>query len=432
MFLISERPRYRRSRQLLCLHWLRADAFERYLPGYALPMSMSFSDASRRRRPRLNRLRTGAVTSKTRAALAAALLAAVSACSAGQTTDSGQSTTNPASRAPADATGSVWVADEGGNSLTVLDAATNTVSTTLTGMPGPHNVQVGHDGATVYASSNTTNTVVAIDAATYRVTATAPTGPEPAHVIEAPNGKVYVANSGDGTVSVYQSPNLQPVGLIDVGGMPHGLRAAAGGSVIVIANHMAGAVDLIDPRTDRMLGAVPVGDGPAQVAVTADGRYAYTGTTQPPAVVKVDLSARKVVGSVAVSASPVQLYLTPDEATVVSADQGTREAPGHAASLIDTTTMAVRAAVPTGAGPHGVVIDRAGTRAWVTDSYDNAVSVIDLASQTVAATVAVGVEPNGISYSTRRPAAGPATKALNIPAPPVAETQPPPAHHGHG
>ncbi len=140
------------------------------------------------------------------------------------------------------------MADEGGNSLTVLDAATNTVSTTLTGMPGPHNVQVGHDGATVYASSNTTNTVVAIDAATYRVTATAPDGgPEPAHVIEAPNGKVYVANSGDGTVSVYQSPNLQPVGRIDVGGTPHGLRAAAGGSVIVIANHMAGAVDLIDP-----------------------------------------------------------------------------------------------------------------------------------------------------------------------------------------
>lgn len=393
---------------------------------------MTFGVDSRRRGlARRNSLSNAVMGGKSAAVLVAVLLAAVSACSAGQPADSGQSTTSAASPAPADVAGSVWVADEGGDSLTVLDAATNTVTTTLTGLPGPHNVQVGGDGATVYASSSS-DTVVAIDAATYRVTASAATGPEPAHVIEAPNGKIYVANSGDGTVSVYQTPTLQPVGRIDVGGMPHGLRAAADGSVIVVANHMAGAVDLIDPRTDRMLGAVPVGEGPAQVAVTADGRYAYTGTTQPPAVVKVDLNARKVVGIVAVSASPVQLYLTPDGATVVSADQGTREAPGHAASLIDTATMTVRAAVRTGAGPHGVVIDRAGMRAWVTDSYDNAVSVIDLASQTVAATVAVGDEPNGISYSTRPPAASAATIALNIPAPAVDRTEPPPPHPWHG
>lgn len=367
-----------------------------------------------------------------RTVLVGVLLVAVSACSAGRTVDSDTSASSATSGLPTNGTGSVWVADEAGNSLTVLDAATDNVTTTLTGLPGPHNVQVSGDGATVYASSSTTDTVVAIDAATYRVTATAATGSEPAHVIEAPNGKVYVANSGEGTVSVYRGPNLRPVGRIVVGGMPHGLRAAADGSVVVVANHMAGAVDLIDAHTDQMLGAVPVGEGPAQVAVTADGQYAYTGTTRPPAVVKVDLKARKAVGRVAVSASPVQLYLTPDELTLASADQGTREDPGHAASLIDTTTMTVRAAIPTGAGPHGVVIDHAGARAWVTDSYDNTVSVIDLASQTVAATVAVGHGPNGISFSARPPAAGPATVALDLPAPPVPETGPPRSQHEHG
>ena len=119
--------------------------------------------------------------------LALVLLAAVSGCSAGQSTDSGQSTAGPS---PTEQGGSVWVADEGGDSLTVLDAGTNAVVTTLTGLPGPHNVQVGNDGATVYASSSTSNTVVAIDTTAYRVTASAATGPEPAHVIEAPNAKV--------------------------------------------------------------------------------------------------------------------------------------------------------------------------------------------------------------------------------------------------
>ncbi|MGB8506331.1 YncE family protein [Mycobacterium sp.] len=300
----------------------------------------------------------------------------------------------------------------------MLDGALSTVATTLTGIKHPHNVQVSHDGATVYAVSNSDNIVVAIDPATYKVAAVAATGPAPAHVIDAPNGKVYVTNMGDGTASVYQGPGLQPVGRIQLGDMPHGLRPAAGGSVIVVANTMAGALDLIDPAADKSTGTVPVGTGPVQVAVTSGGQYAYTGITNPPAVVKVDLAAHKVVGTATVSASPVQLYLTPDEATVLSADQGTAQQPGHMLSVIDTAAMTVRGTVPTGSGPHGVVIDTSGTRAWVTNTYVNTVSVIDLPTLSVVATVPVGPEPAGISYSPHPPApAGAETTQLNIPTP---------------
>ncbi|HEX9835145.1 MAG TPA: hypothetical protein VGA66_19045, partial [Mycobacterium sp.] len=334
------------------------------------------------------------------AAVAAVLGVAVTACSGGGETSPDQAQATTASPRPAQtASGSVWVADEAGNSLTVIDAATNAVTTTVAGLTEPHNVQIGRDGATVYAVSGSDNLVVAIDAATYKVQAVAPTGPAPAHVIDAPNGKIYVTNSGDGTVSVYQGPGLQPTGRITLGDMPHGLRPAAGGSVIVVANTMAGTLDLIDPVTDNLLGVVRVGAGPAQVAVTADGRYAYAGITDPPAVVKADLVARTVVGTAKVPTAPVQVYLTPDEATVLSADQGTRDAPGRTVSMLDTAAMAVRSTVATGSGPHGVVIDTAGTRAWVTNTYDNTVSVIDLPTASVIATVPTGTAPSGISYS---------------------------------
>jgi YVTN family beta-propeller protein len=268
----------------------------------------------------------------------------------------------------------------------------------------------------VYAVSNSDDTVVAIDPATYKVAAVAATGPAPAHVIDAPNGKVYVTNMGDGTVSVYRGLGLQPVGRIQLGDMPHGLRPAAGGSVIVVANTLSGALDLIDPATDTSTGAVPVGSGPVQVAVTSDGRYAYTGITNPPAVVKVDLAAHKVVGTATVSASPVQLYLTPDEKTVVSADQGTAQQPGHSLSVIDTAVMSIRGAVPTGSGPHGVVIDTSGTWAWVTNTFANTVTAVNLATLSVAATVPVGTEPAGISYSPSPPVVAETTQ-LNIPTP---------------
>ncbi len=268
----------------------------------------------------------------------------------------------------------------------------------------------------VYAVSNSDDIVVAVDPATYKVTAVAATGPAPAHVIDAPNGRVYVTNTGDGSVSVYGGPALQPVGRIQLGDMPHGLRPAANGSVIVVANTMAGALDLIDPTTDMQTGTVPVGSGPAQVAVAADGQTAYAGITNPPAVVKVDLATRKVVGTARVSASPVQLYLTPDETTLLSADQGTVQEPGHMISVIDAAAMTVRGTVPTGSGPHGVVISSSGTRAWVTNTYANTVSVIDLPTLSVVATVPAGTEPAGISYSPRTPASINAqTTQLNIP-----------------
>ncbi|HMN28170.1 MAG TPA: hypothetical protein PKE45_08450, partial [Caldilineaceae bacterium] len=49
--------------------------------------------------------------------------------------------------------GSVWVADEYGNSITVIDAATNRVAATLTGIEGPHNLQVAPDGKNIWAVS---------------------------------------------------------------------------------------------------------------------------------------------------------------------------------------------------------------------------------------------------------------------------------------
>ena len=334
---------------------------------------------------------------------------------------------------PAAATGSVWVADEGADSISVIDVATHSVAMTLAGIAAPHNVQTVREGAVVYATSGA-EVVVAIDPMTYRVTASAPTGPHPAHVIEAPNGKVYVTNAGDGTVSVYQGQGLVPIGEITLGGMPHGMRSAAGGSVIVVANMTAGTLDLIDPATDRPGGAVSVGNSPVQVAVSSNGRYAYTGLADPPSVVKVDLSLGKVIGRAGVPDPPVQLYLTPDEKTVVSANQGSRDKPGHTLSVIETAAMTTRGTVNTGSGPHGVAIDTTGNFAWVTNSYDNTVSSIDITSMSVSATTPVLRGPNGISYSPRPPATAPepvATLEIHAPASANSEGKQPDPHSGH-
>lgn len=133
------------------------------------------------------------------------------------------------------------------------------------------------------------------------------------------------------------------------------------------------------------------------------------------AVVKVDLAAQKVTGSTQVPAPPVQLYLSADGTRLLSADQGTEGAPGSTVSVIDPSSMTVEATIPTGSGPHGVVIEPTGQRAWVTNLYDDTVSVLDLTTNETIATVPTGDKPNGISFSPQQPAPGPGATEISVP-----------------
>ncbi|TMR89738.1 beta-propeller fold lactonase family protein [Nonomuraea basaltis] len=344
------------------------------------------------------------------------MLAALAACAPQQ---QGRSAATPSPIKGTATQGTVWVAVEGGDALVAIDAATNAVATTVSGIREPHNVQVAPGGDRVYAISGNAAMVAELDAAGYRLKASGPTGRAPAHVVLTPDGtKTYVTNYGDGTVSAYRTGDLTSAKVIRVGGGPHGARPTPDGSFLIVANMKAETVDVIDTRTDTKTAAMPVGGPPVQVAISCDGRYAYATVSEPAGVVKIDLRAAKVVAETAVPASPAQAYLTPDGRTLLSADQGTEERPGDSISLIDTQTMAVTGRIATGSGPHGLVVDPTGRRAWVTNVYDGTVSVLDLTARKAIATVRVGEEPNGVSFAARPPlAAGQVRMALPSPAP---------------
>ncbi|GAA1820066.1 hypothetical protein GCM10009682_45640 [Luedemannella flava] len=349
------------------------------------------------------------------AVTALSVLVAAGACGRSGDTTARTPTTSTPSAAPQ---GTVWVAEEGGNALTAIDAATGRVVTTIGGISGPHNVQVSPDGSRVYAVSGKANAIARLDAGTYRLAASGPTGSGPAHVVLTPDGaKTYVTNFGDGSVSVYRTGDLTPTATIRIGGGPHGTRPTPDGTGLVVANLGAGTVDLIDTRTDKRTVAVPVDGPPVQVAVSPDSRYAYASITRPASIVKIGLRAGMTVARVAVSAAPAQVYLTPDGRTLLSADQGTEDRPGNVVSLINTESMTATGHITAGSGPHGIVVEPTGQRAWVTNMYDSTVSVLDLTARAAVATIRVGDEPNGISYSARPPAPAPARIDVVLPSP---------------
>ena len=84
--------------------------------------------------------------------------------------------------------GTVWIANEGGGSLTAIDAATNRVVTTVAGVEGPHNVQVSPDGASVWTVSGHDGYAAMLSAGSLDLHGMVPTGSAPAHVVVSPDG----------------------------------------------------------------------------------------------------------------------------------------------------------------------------------------------------------------------------------------------------
>ena len=310
-----------------------------------------------------------------------------------------------------DVTGAVWVANETGDSVTVLDAATGDRLATLTGIEAPHNVQSAADGTTIWAVSGA-DQVLAVDAASLDVTALGSTDEHPAHVVTDADGRVLVTASGQPSLFTYDS-RLRPVRRTPLAGAPHGVRLSADGTTAVVANTGAGTVDVVDTGTGAVRATVPVGDSPVQVAVTADGRTAFVSLGGSNEVARVDLVARTVAARVAVPASPAQVLLTAAGHLLV-ANQGTPEVPGETVSVLDPATLETVAELPTGRGPHGLVADPSGLSAWVTNAAGNSVTQLDLEAMTAVRTVLVGELPGGITFTpTGTRSAG--TVALDLP-----------------
>jgi YVTN family beta-propeller protein len=313
----------------------------------------------------------------------------------------------------------VYVANEEADTVSVLDAASFKMLANVRVGGKPHNVQVSPDGTRVWVTNNGepsagasahqgmgkdehqamgAGAVWVIDATTDAVLAKVAVGLHPAHVVLTPDGRfAYVTNGGDNTLSVIDASTQRLVSTISVGKFPHGIRVSPDGKQAYVANLKGNTVSVVDTASQKEVTQIPVGKGPAQVGFTPDGRLAFVSLSGENAVAVIDPATRKVLHRITVGSVPIQLFATPDSGTLLVANQGTRKKTGKTLSMIDLRSFKMIKTVDTGAGAHGVVIDREGKYAYVTNTYAGSLSVLDIRKRSVVATVSVGKGPNGVS-----------------------------------
>lgn len=140
----------------------------------------------------------------------------------------------------------------------------------------------------------------------------------------------------------------------------------------------------------------------------------YTADEHGNSISAIDLASGKVT-TVPVPVSPHNVQITADGSRLLAVGEPAVEGHGHGTAnaahaakeakgrllVLDAGKLASGpvASVAVGGHPAHVVVDRAGRRAFVTNSGDNAVAVVDLARKAVVRTVATGRSPHGLRIS---------------------------------
>ena len=297
--------------------------------------------------------------------------------------------------------GRAYVTSWGGDSVSVIDLATNAVVATIPVGDQPMGVAVTPDATRAYVTNQRSNSVSVIDTATNAVVATVPVGESPQGIRVNPSGtEVWVANAFAGGVSVIDTATNTVIATVAVSRFAHDVAFLPDGSRAYVSTQV-GDVSVVDTATRAVVATIDVGDSLWGIEVLPDGSKIYVAHLIATDVAVIDPATNTVVKSIPVGAHPQGLAVSPD---------GSRIYVGDLASglwVIDTASdTATRAEALSGA--IDVEVSPGGDRIYVTHS--SGVAVIDAATLALVDSVALGGYTQAIAITAlRRPVIGGST-----------------------
>ncbi|MDW5551992.1 PKD domain-containing protein [Methanosarcina sp.] len=284
-----------------------------------------------------------------------------------------------------------YITNSESNSVSVIDATTNKVTTTIPVGSNPIGVTINPNGTKVYVVNARSSDISVIDTATNSVVATVRAGNFPQGIVVSPNGKkVYVTNRYSNNVSVIDTGANTVVSTLNTGKSPAGVAVSPDGKKLYVTNYEDNAVSIFDTTTKTVITTISVGRGPKEIAVTPDGTRVYVANSDSESISVIDTATNSVTNTLTVGGVPSGVTVNPDGKKVYVTNN---DEYFSTVSVIDTVTNKITAAIPVGSGPMGIAVTPDGKKVYVAISFYNTVSVIDTATNAITATVLVENSP---------------------------------------
>jgi YVTN family beta-propeller protein len=244
----------------------------------------------------------------------------------------------------------VYVTNSAGDSIDVIDPATNKVVQQIKDIEGAHGIAFSPDGARVYVSDEVSSTLDVFDRKSGKLVKKVPLSAHPNNIAVAKDGRIVVGIARD-----------------------------------------PGALDIIDPATLTRTKSIAVNGRLHNVYVTPDSKYAVTGSIRTGIITVIDLATEQVVWEVKLDKGirPMTIEAGPDGSTrrifVQLSDTN-----GFAVVDFAARKEVARIQLPTAeaafetdgdrstAPSHGIGVAPDGKTLWVTSIPNNAVYVYSL------------------------------------------------------
>jgi YVTN family beta-propeller protein len=245
----------------------------------------------------------------------------------------------------------------------------------------------------IYVTNSAGDSVHVIDPATNKVVQEFK-GPEAMHGIAfSPDGaRVYVSNEHERTLDVFDRAEGALIKQVKLSDRPNNIAVANDGRIVVGIARGHGALDIVDPKTLEPRVTILVNGRLHNVYVTADSRYVITGSIPNKVITVIDLAKDEIAWELQLDKGvrPMTIESNPDGSPkrifaqlsdlngFAVVDFATRK---EIARITLPKTMAIFETDPgrDTSPSHGIGVSPDGKTLWVTSIPNNAVFVYSLA-----------------------------------------------------
>ncbi|MCC6706847.1 MAG: beta-propeller fold lactonase family protein [Gammaproteobacteria bacterium] len=173
------------------------------------------------------------------------------------------------------ASGRVFVTNEKGDSVSVIDTKTNQVVKTIAIGKRPRGIGLAPDGSAIYVAVSGENHIAVLDPATLEVKGSFPSGDDPEAFAVHKNGNIYISNENDAKASVIDPHTGKLVTEIEVGIEPEGVAISPDGTRAIVTSESTNMLHIIAIPEHTVVNSILVGARPRSATFSADGKLAY-------------------------------------------------------------------------------------------------------------------------------------------------------------
>jgi YVTN family beta-propeller protein len=319
------------------------------------------------------------------------------------------------------AAGRAYVSNEDGESVSVIDTATEQVIATIAVGKRPRGVKLNADGSVLYVAVSglpkcppsvpdaecaklkrdlQADGIARIDTATLKLTGVLKSGSDPEQFDLSRDGKhLFVSNEDSAQATVLDTGNGSIVATIPMGHEPEGVRVSPNGKWVIVTSETDNALSLVDAQSLKVLKTIRVGVRPRDLAFTPDSSVAYVSGEGDASLTRVAIPA----GAPVTRILQLQKAARPMGVVFDAARKRVYMTTGRGGSVavvgIEDGVGKLVAEVPVGARPWGIALSPDGQRLYTANGSSNDVSVVDTSSLRVVKKIPVGQGPWGVVLS---------------------------------